>query len=695
MKQGLVTFEMSGSKPITVETGKMALLANGSVTVTQGETVVLVAVCSGNYREGLNFFPLQVSYREKYSAAGRFPGGFFKREGRPTEGEILTSRMTDRPIRPLFPKGFYNEVQIQALVLSADEQCNPDVLSMIGAATALGLSDLPYQGPHASLRVGRVNGTLIANPTIDEMKNSDLELIYSGLEDKVIMIEGDSDQLSEDEFYQALEFANQEAKKQIVALGDFVGKYGKEKVARELYTVEEDVCQIVNDALVGKLDKPCLINDKEQRLQALNELYSSIEEELKTKLDEQRHDQLREAFDKLVEKNIRRLILEEGCRSDGRNEEQLRQLVAEVGVLPRPHGSALFSRGETQTLVVTTLGSSDDAQTQDGLSGESEKKFYLHYNFPNYSVGETGRIMGPGNREIGHGNLAERSIAKIFPKNCPYTVRCVSEIMGSNGSTSMASICGASLSLMNAGVKIPEHVAGISCGLVTSSNGEYKLITDILGSEDHYGDMDFKIAGTSKGITGFQLDLKIAGITFKQLKESIERNRVARMKILEVMNSCIAQPVETLSPYAPQIHQIKINPDKIGAVIGTGGKVIKGIVDDTGAKVDIEDDGIIKIFANNKENLDKAIAMIEGLTLELQIGQIYQGVIQGIKEFGAFVEIGSETGLLHISEIADHHVDSVEDLYGVGDKVTVKVLDIDNRGRVKLSRKAALEEMED
>ena len=695
MKLGSITFEMEGSSPITIETGKMALLANGSVTITQGETVVLVVVCSGSHREGMDFFPLQVSYREKYSAAGRFPGGFFKREGRPTEAEILVSRMTDRPIRPLFPKGFYNEVQVQALVLSADGVHNPDILSMIGAAVVLGISDLPYKGPHASLRVGRVNGEFIANPTIQQMEKSDLELIYSGLADKAIMIEGDSDELTEEEFFESIKFANEQAKKQINALQEFVEKYGKPVVERELHNVKQDVYDLVSSKVAGKLDEPCLINDKAERSIALDALYQSIEESLNSELEEERYGELKGAFNILVQDNVRRLILSEGRRADGRAEGDLRELSAETSIVPRPHGSALFSRGETQTLVITTLGSSDDAQSQDGLLGETQKKFYLHYNFPNYSVGETGRIMGPGNREIGHGNLAERSVAKLLPKNYPYTVRCVSEIMGSNGSTSMASICGSSLSLMDAGVPIREHVAGISCGLITGENGEYKLITDILGSEDHYGDMDFKIAGTKKGITGFQLDLKIDGITLQQMEEAIERNRIARIKILDVMDNCIAKPKEELSPYAPQIHEIKINPDKIGAVIGSGGKVIKGIVEETGAKIDIEDDGSIKIFASDKNGLDKALEMIDNLTTEAEIGKIYRGVIQAIKEFGAFVEIGSSTGLLHISEIADHRVENIEDLYSVGDKVSVKVLDIDNRGRIKLSRKAALEEMDD
>ena len=689
-----VTIDMGQGAPITIETGKLALLAGGSVTVRQGDSVVLCAACSGGVRPGMDFFPLQVAYREKYTATGRFPGGYLKREGRPSEHEILTSRMTDRPIRPLFPKGFYNEVQVQCLVLSADSVHQTDVLAMLGSSAALALSDLPFAGPLGSLRVGKIDGEFVANPTFEQMENSSLELIYSGLADKMIMIEGDCDELNEDEFHEALVFANEKVKLQLDAIKGFIAENGKAKKEYEVSTVAEDAFEAVKAAVdQAKLDEACLVNDKTGRGIALDAVY----EEARAKIegfDEDREDDLKTAFGKLNSGNIRRLILEEGKRSDGRGAEDLRPISCDTGVLPVVHGSSLFARGETQGVVIVALGSADGAQSQDTMIGEKKKKFYLHYNFPNYSVGECGRIMGPGNREIGHGNLAERSVAKMMPKDCAYTVRVSSEIMGSNGSTSMASICGASMALMDAGVGIEKQVAGISCGLVTGDD-KYVMLTDILGSEDHYGDMDFKIAGTRDGITGFQLDLKIDGITMDQAKEAIANLKASRMKILDIMDAAISKPREEVNPNAPRMHVIKINPEKIGAVIGTGGKVIKGIVEETGAKIDIEDDGTVTIFANNAESLNAALGHVTNLTSECEVGKIYQGLVTGVKDFGAFVEIFAQSGLLHISEMADYRVDKVEDICSVGDKVTVKVMDIDDRGRIRLSRKAALEEMED
>ena len=689
-----VTIDMGQGAPITIETGKLALLAGGSVTVRQGDSVVLCAACSGGVRPGMDFFPLQVAYREKYTATGRFPGGYLKREGRPSEHEILTSRMTDRPIRPLFPKGFYNEVQVQCLVLSADSVHQTDVLAMLGSSAALALSDLPFAGPLGSLRVGKIDGEFVANPTFEQMENSSLELIYSGLADKMIMIEGDCDELNEDEFHEALVFANEKVKLQLDAIKGFIQENGKAKKEYEVSVVAEDAFEAVKAAVdQEKLDAACLVNDKTGRGIALDAVY----EEARAKIegfDEEREDDLKTAFGKLNSGNIRRLILEEGKRSDGRGAEDLRPISCDTGVLPVVHGSSLFARGETQGVVIVALGSADGAQSQDTMIGEKKKSFYLHYNFPNYSVGECGRIMGPGNREIGHGNLAERSVAKMMPKDCAYTVRVSSEIMGSNGSTSMASICGASMALMDAGVGIQKQVAGISCGLVTGED-KYVMLTDILGSEDHYGDMDFKIAGTRDGITGFQLDLKIDGITMDQAKEAIANLKASRMQILDIMDAAISEPRAEVNPNAPRMHVVQINPEKIGAVIGTGGKVIKGIVEETGAKIDIEDDGKVTVFANNADSLNAALGHIENLTSECEVGKIYQGLVTGVKDFGAFVEIFSQSGLLHISEMADYRVDKVEDICSVGDKVTVKVMDIDDRGRIRLSRKAALEEMED
>jgi polyribonucleotide nucleotidyltransferase len=694
MSVGSITIDMGQGLPITIETGKLALLAGGSVTVRQGDSVVLCAACSGGVRPGMDFFPLQVAYREKYTATGRFPGGYLKREGRPTEHEVLTSRMTDRPIRPLFPKGFYNEVQVQCLVLSADSVHQTDVLAMLGSSAALALSDLPFAGPLGSLRVGKIDGEFVANPTFEQMEKSSLELIYSGLADKMIMIEGDSDELNEDEFHDALVFANEKVKLQLETIKGFIAEHGKAKKEYAVSAVAEDALEALK-ATVDQttLDAACLVGDRTERGIALDAVYDEARAKIEG-FDEDREDDLKAAFGKVNSGNIRRLILEEGKRSDGRGAEDLRPVSCDTGVLPVVHGSSLFARGETQGVVIVALGSADGAQSQDTMIGEKKKKFYLHYNFPNYSVGECGRIMGPGNREIGHGNLAERSVAKMMPKDCAYSVRVSSEIMGSNGSTSMASICGASMALMDAGVDLQKQVAGISCGLVTGED-KYVMLTDILGSEDHYGDMDFKIAGTRDGITGFQLDLKIDGITMDQAKEAIANLKVSRMKILDIMDAAISKPREEVNPNAPRMHVININPEKIGAVIGTGGKVIKGIVEETGAKIDIEDDGKVTIFASNADSLNAALTQVENLTNEVEVGKIYQGLVNGVKDFGAFVEIFSQSGLLHISEMADYRVDKVEDICSVGDKISVKVIDVDDRGRIRLSRKAALEEMED
>ena len=690
-----IELQLANGAPITIETGKIALLANASVTVTQGETTVLVAVCSGGVRPGMDFFPLQVSYKEKYTAAGRFPGGYIKREGRPSEKEILIARMTDRPIRPLFPKGFYNETQVQCLVLAADGVHDPDVLAMLGASAALRLSDLPIKDTFGALRVGRVDGEFVANPTTEEMAKSDLELIYAGVKDKCIMIEGDCDELTEDELHAGLVFANEQVKVQVDALTAFNEKAGKAVVERELTVVsDEAIATIKSNVEQSSLDEACLVIDKNARGEALDKVFAAIVEKL-GELEEEQEEELKSAFNKVTELNIRRLIIEEGKRSDGRGVADLRPISAEVDLYPRTHGSALFARGETQGVVIAALGNSDDAQSfESAIHGEYKKSFYLHYNFPNYSVGECGRIMGPGNREIGHGNLAERSVAKMMPKDYPYTVRCVSEIMGSNGSTSMASICGASLALFAAGVPLKKQVAGISCGLVTEGD-DYVLITDILGSEDHYGDMDFKVAGTRDGITGFQLDLKIPGISLEKMAEAMQRNHTARMSILDTMDACIDGPREEISTHAPQIKSVKINPEKIGALIGPGGKVIKGIVEQTGAKIDIEDSGKVNVFANNGDSMKAALAEIDKICFEPEVGKIYQAVVVGIKEFGAFVDIHGQSGLLHISEMADYRVEKVEDICAMGDKVTVKVMDIDNRGRISFSRKAALAELED
>ncbi len=692
-----VTVELAPGRTLTIETGKLALLAHGSCTVQQGETIVLSAACSADPRPGLHFFPLQVDYREKFSAAGRIPGGYFKREGRPSEKEILTARMTDRPLRPLFPKGYIDDVQIQSLLLSADGENEADVLSMLAASVALTLSPMPFHGPIGACRVGRVDGEFVVNPTHSEMEKSDLDLVYAGVADKVIMIEGGGDEVSEEVLRDALTFANGVVKRQIEAQLELQKVAGKPKKEPTLHLPGDDVVAAVKSWCAGKLDGPAQIPTKEERYAALGELQKQLIEELAPQFPDNGdiEGDLKQAFTDETEATIRRLILDQGARSDGRAIDQVRDLTAEVGVLPRPHGSGLFSRGETQVLVVTTLASDRGAQESDGITGgETSKNFYLHYNFPNFSVGETGRIAGPGRREIGHGALAERSIARMMPEDFPYAVRCVSEVMGSNGSTSMGSVCAASLSLMDAGVPLAKAVAGISCGLVTEGD-KYILLTDILGSEDHYGDMDFKVAGTCDGITGFQLDLKIAGVSIDVMYEAMQRNLKARHQILEVMNGAIAEPRPEMSPYAPRITVVKIDPEKIGALIGPGGKVIRGMTEEFGVEITVEEDGTVKIYSNDKAAMDGAVRAVESVTAEVVVGKIYRGVVKTIKDFGAFIEVlPGQDGLLHISEMANYRVAKVEDICNLGDMVTVKVIDIDDRGRIRLSSKAALEELD-
>jgi len=692
-----VVFEQNDGRSIEIATGKLAGLADGSCTVRMGDTIVLVTACGGSAKEGMDFFPLQVDYREKFSAAGRIPGGYLKREARPSDTEILVCRMTDRPIRPLFPKGYFNEVQIQCLLLSADEENNPDVLAMMGASVALSLSTLPFSGPLGMLRVGKIDGEFVANPTRSQMEKSSMEIIYAGLEDKVIMIEGDSDEISEEDLRDALVFANETVKGQIAVIKEIAEKAGKKKVEVKLYKAPEAIETALIDFCSDKMETACCIHDKAERCAALNLIFDDAKEALSAQFPEEpaltRH--MKSVFEALEEKTVRDTILYKKQRSDGRGIEDLRPLTAEAGLIPRTHGSGLFARGETQALVLATMGTGRDAVRNDSIIGDVEKKFYLHYNFPNFSVGECGRIMGPGRREIGHGNLAERSLAKVIPSDLPYTVRCVSEVMSSNGSTSMASICGATLALMDAGIPIKAPVAGISCGLITGDNNENLLITDILGSEDHYGDMDFKVAGTSDGITGFQLDLKIAGVSIELLYDAMMRNKTARFTILKTITDCLDAPREEMSQFAPRIESLKINPEKIGALIGPGGKVIKGIQEETGVTIEVDDTGVVKVFAQDGKSLDKAMLMVSGVVSEPEIGKVYRGKVITVKEFGAFVEIlPGQEGLLHISELADYRVEKVTDICKEGDMVTVKVLDVDDRGKIRLSRKAALQEME-
>ncbi len=701
MAEEKIVFQLDDTKSMEISTGKMANLANGSCLVRLGDTVVLAAACSGAPREGADFFPLQVDYREKYSAAGKFPGGYIKREGRPSTKEILTCRVIDRPIRPLFPKGFFDEVQVQCILLSADGVNEADVLAMVGASASLMLSDLPFDGPIGAVRVGKIDGKYVINPTREEMKSSKLDLIYAGRPDQVIMIEGEAEFVSEQEMREAMLVANEAVKRQCEAQIELAKRAGRAKKDYKLFLVPEELQKALEAFCADRIEAVCTVPGKEDRLNAMNELLSDARTALRDRFAEMSDAsfalETAKGFDDHVRDVTRRLILDREFRPDGRTVTEIRPLSAEVSVLPVVHGSALFSRGETQALVITTLGNDKDAQESDDLTSEtgiSTKRFYLHYNFPNFSVGEVGRIAGPGRREIGHGDLAERSVSKVVPKDFPYVVRCVSEVMSSNGSTSMASVCGATLSLMDAGVPISAPVAGISCGLVTGDDGRRLLLTDIIGAEDHFGDMDFKVCGTRDGITGFQLDLKLPGIPIDLLCEAMERNKAARLKILDVIEACIPAPRAEISPRAPRLEVVKINPDKIGALIGPGGKNIRAITDETLASIDVAEDGTVKIMASNLQQLEAAKERVLASTAEAEIGKIYRGKVVTIRDFGAFVEIlPGIDGLLHISEMADYRVNKVTDICEEGQYVTVKVIDIDQSGKIRLSRKAALKEL--
>jgi polyribonucleotide nucleotidyltransferase len=690
-----------GQSPVTIETGKLARLADGAVTVRSGETIVLVsAVSETTVKEGQDFFPLTVDYREKAAAVGKFPGGYFKREGRPSEKEVLTCRMTDRPLRPLFPKGYLYDTQIIGVLLSADGEHDPDVLFINGASAALCVSDIPFAGPVGAVRVGRVDGRFVANPVHTQRVTSDIDLVYVGTEREVIMIEGDAKEISEADFVAALAFAHDQIVHLVRAQKELASMAGKPKRQAALLVVSDELREIAYRVAGDRIEAALYTPSKVARQKAVDALRDEVGATIIEAFPNATPFEISQAFDYLQKKAFRISILDKKVRCDGRSYEQIRPLTAETGLLPRSHGSALFQRGETQAICLATLAPADEAQELDGYTGgETSKRFILHYNFPPFSVGETGRTGGPGRREIGHGALAERSIAPIVPdvSDFPYAIRVSSEIMESNGSTSMASVCAGVLALMDAGVPISAPVAGISCGLVTEFSGDtisrYALLTDIIGSEDYFGDMDFKLCGTDKGVTGFQLDLKLPGIPLKLLEEAIYRARDARYKVLEVMNSTLGSPRAELSPYAPRIETIRIKPDKIGLVIGPGGKTIKGIVAETGAEINIEDDGSVNIYSNNADSLKRAKEIILGMTKEITVGEVYQGTVVSTKEFGAFVEVlPGKDGLCHISELADFRVNKTEDVVKVGDTIWVKCIGVDDKGRVKLSRKAAMKE---
>lgn len=681
-----------GGRLFSIETGKYAKQANGSVMVRYGDTMVLVtAVAATEAKEGLDYFPLQVEYRERTSAAGKFPGGYIKREGRPTEKEILSSRLCDRPIRPLFPPSFKNETQIIAMVVSYDGENDPDVLAACGASAALAVSDIPFDGPIGEVRVGRVGGKLVVNPTQEQIKLSDIELIVAGTADSIMMVEGNSKEVSEQDLLDALKFAQQEIKKNVDLQNQLKAEAGKTKWIVTEPVVDADLKKDVYSLAEAKFKEIVYsILAKEERSAKNKELSESVKQALAEKYPEQ-EKAIGEILHDLEKDLMRERILKEGVRLDGRNTTQVRPITIELGNLPRTHGSALFTRGETQSLTNITLGTKSDEQTVDGLLEEYSKKFYLQYYFPPFSVGEVGRMTGVGRREIGHGNLAERSLRQVLPADdaFPYTIRIISDILESNGSSSMATVCAGSLAMMDAGVPITKAVSGIAMGLVKEGN-DYAVLSDILGNEDHLGDMDFKVAGTSDGITGFQMDIKIQGISFEIMEKALHQAKEGRMHILGKMNEAISKPKDSLSQYAPRLITMNVATDQIGLIIGPGGKTIQGMQRLFGVDINIEDDGTIHIASPNKENAQQAKEYIKKLTATPEVGEVYEGVVTKIAEFGAFVEIlpGKE-GLLHISEIDNKRVNKVSDYLKVGDKVTVKLLKVEG-GKFSLSRRKLL-----
>lgn len=689
-----VEFEVGG-KPMSFESGLLAQQADGAVTCQLGDNVVFSAVTSAKEpREGCDFFPLQVEYREKFYAAGRFPGGYFKREARPSEKEILTSRVTDRPIRTLFPEGFYREVQINNMLMASDCTCDCDFLSINASSASLLLTDLPFGGPIGGVRIGRVDGQFVINPTHDDMLKSDLDLTYVGTKDKTMMIEGSAEEISEADFIAAMKLAHDAIQPIIDAQFELRKQLGLPEWKVEVAEKDTTLLDKAREIGAEKLSKILEEGDKLKRQGEVNDLKAEIKEQMVELFPEMTEDEYFHAFHELEIETTRNNVLVKKTRIGKRGFDELRELKAQVGILPRVHGSAVFNRGETQALATVTLGPKKDSQSMDAVTGgPNEKSFMLHYNFPPYSVGECGRLGFTGRREIGHGNLAERSLVPILPKDYPYAIRVVSEIMGSNGSSSMASACVGTLALMDAGVPIKAPVAGISVGLFTGENGQSDLVLDILGTEDHCGDMDFKVVGTREGITSFQVDLKIPGLNWEQVTGAFDMARNGRLQILDYMESVIGTPREEMSIHAPRVEVVKIDPEKIGALIGPGGKVIRGITETYGVQIDVEEDGTVSIFSSDGDSMKAALKEVNGITAEAEIGKIYEGLVRTVRDFGAFVEIlPGKDGLVHISELADFRVGKVEDICKEGDMMWVKVLDVDRDGKIRLSRKAAMAE---
>lgn len=684
--------EISGKK-FTVEVGELAKQANGACMVHYGDTSVLAVATASNEPKDLPFFPLTVNYEERLYAVGKIPGGFIKREGRPSEKAILASRLIDRPIRPMFPDGFRNEVQVISTVMSVDQDCSSEIAAMLGSSIALCVSDIPFEQPIAGVHVGRVDGEFIINPTVEQDAKSDIDLTVAGTKDAINMVEAGADEVPEEVMLDAIMFGHEEIKRLVAFQEEIIQAVGTEKFEVKLFDTDEELSAKVEAEAKESLLQAIQVKEKHAREEAIKQVKDSILEGYDED-EPEIYNQVKTILDKLVKAEVRRLITVEKVRPDGRMIDEIRPLSSRVGVLPRTHGSGLFTRGQTQALSVCTLGALGDVQILDGLDLEESKRFMHHYNFPQYSVGETGPIRGPGRREIGHGALGERALEKVVPseKEFPYTIRLVSEVLESNGSTSQASICASTLAMMDAGVPIKSPVAGIAMGLVKSGE-DYTILTDIQGMEDALGDMDFKVAGTKDGVTALQMDIKIDGLSKEILEEALTQAKKGRMQILESMLATINQPREGLSRYAPKILTMSINPDKIRTVIGPSGKQINEIIDETGVKIDIEQDGNIFISSTDPEMNEKAKKIIEDLVREVEVGQIYLGTVRRIEKFGAFVELfKGKDGLVHISELAEERTNKVEDAVSVGDEILVKVKEIDRQGRINLSRKAVLKE---
>lgn len=695
MNQKVFTMELAG-RTLTVETGKLAQLSNGSALIRYGDTVVLVnATASTKPRDGIDFFPLSVDFEEKLYSVGKIPGSFMKREGKPSEKAVLTSRVIDRPIRPLFPKDMRNDVAIVATVLSVEQDNSPEIAAMIGTSVVLCISDIPFNGPTGSVAVGYVDGEIVINPTAEQRKNSQMSVVVSGTREKVIMIEAGANEIPEEIMIEAIKAAHQEIKKIVAFIDDIVKEIGKPKFEYPSCDVDSEMYLAVESFAKDKMHDAVQAIDKHIREDNLTALTEEVQAHFAEQYPE-RESEISECLYKLEKKTVRKLILEEGKRPDGRKMNEIRPLSSEVGILPRTHGSGLFSRGQTQVLSIVTLGSIGDEQLLDGIGEEETKRYMHHYNMPPYSIGEAKTSRGPGRREIGHGALAERALEPVIPDETdfPYTIRVVSEVLSSNGSTSQGSVCGSTLALMDAGVPIKAPVAGISCGLVTDEQNpdKYVILTDIQGIEDFFGDMDFKVAGTKKGITAIQVDTKIDGLSESVIADAIYDTKKSRNYILdEVMLKAIAEPRKELSEYAPKIITSTIDPDKIREVIGPGGKMINKIIAETGAKIDIEDDGRVFVSSSDISKAKKAMQIIEGIAKDIEVGQIYLGKVQRIMQFGAFVEIApGKEGLVHISKLDFKHVEKVEDVVNIGDEIMVKVVEIDKQGRINLSRKDAM-----